>query len=76
MNPLGMVFMLVNIISFGAQSIDARFSYLKYKSVDAQEIYGYQICAVETMPDHVHLLVSIPPTETVANIVSRIKGYT
>lgn len=49
---------------------------LKALILDAQQKYDYKVRAVETMPDHVHLLVSIPPTETVATIVGRIKGYT
>ena len=42
---------------------------------ESQEEYGYTVRAVEMMPDHVHLLASIPPTESVNLIVGRIKGY-
>jgi putative transposase len=49
---------------------------LKSLILEAQTQYGYNIRAIETMPDHVHILVSIPPSESVANMISRIKGYT
>ena len=41
---------------------------------NTQERYGYTVRAIECMPDHVHLLASIPPTEAVGTIVGRIKG--
>lgn len=49
---------------------------LKVLIREAQEQYNYVIRAIETMSDHVHILVSIPPSEPVANVVGRIKGYT
>ena len=49
---------------------------LKELIYEAQGEYGYVVRAVETMPDHVPMLVSIPPTESVNTIVGRIKGYT
>ena len=33
---------------------------LKSLILEAQTQYGYNIRAIETMPDHVHILVSIP----------------
>ena len=42
--------------------------------VENQEDYGYIVRAIECMPDHVHLLASIPPIEAVGVIVGRIKG--
>lgn len=42
---------------------------------EAQEQYGYTVRAIECMPDHVHLLASIPPTEAVGAVVGRIKGF-
>ena len=42
---------------------------------EAQEQYGYTVRAIECMPDHVHLLASIPPTEAVDAVVGRIKGF-
>ena len=41
----------------------------------AQEKYGYTVRAIVCMPDHVHLLASIPPTDAVGTIVGRIKGF-
>lgn len=49
---------------------------LKALILEAQDRYGYIVRAVETMPDHVHLLASVPPSEPVSNVVGRIKGYT
>ena len=43
---------------------------------DAQENHGYIVRALETMPDHIHLLISIPPTECVAKMIGKIKGTT
>lgn len=42
---------------------------------EAQEQYGYIVRAIECMPDHVHLLASIPPTVAVSTIVGKIKGF-
>ena len=38
--------------------------------------YGFEILAVEVMPDHVHLFVSAPPKFAPAEIVRLIKGIT
>ena len=35
---------------------------------------GVTIIKAATLPDHVHMYVSIPPKESVAKIVGRIKG--
>ena len=48
---------------------------IKYLVCAAQEQYGYTVRAVEYLPDHVHLLASIPPTEAVGAVVGRIKGF-
>ena len=53
--------------------IQARFKELVLES---QEKYGYIVRAVETMTDHVHLLISIPPTEAVGIMIGKIKGMT
>ena len=53
--------------------IQARFKELVLES---QETYGFIVRALETMADHVHLLVSIPPTESVGIMVGKIKGMT
>ena len=35
---------------------------------------GVEIIKAATLPDHVHIYVSIPPKESVAKVVGRIKG--
>ena len=35
---------------------------------------GWKILAVEVMPDHVHLFVSVPPTEAPSEVVKCFKG--
>ena len=35
---------------------------------------GVTIIKAATLPDHVHMYVSIPPKESVAKVVGRIKG--
>lgn len=47
---------------------------LKQLFVSMQEDFGYKLIDCEVMPDHVHLLVSIPPTVAVTDIIGRIKG--
>lgn len=49
---------------------------LKELFVEAQKIYGYTLIDCEVMPDHVHMLVGIKPTEKVTDMIGRIKGYT
>ena len=41
-----------------------------------QEVYGYLVREVQSMPDHIHLLASIPPNVPVSQVVGKIKGYT
>ena len=36
--------------------------------------HGYELRAVEVMPDHVHLLMSIPPAQAVSTAVKLLKG--
>ena len=49
---------------------------LKQLIREKQDDYGYQICEIETQPEHVHLLIEIPPEHSVDKIVGKIKGYT
>ena len=49
---------------------------LKQLINEKQDEYGYQIREVETQPEHVHLLIEIPPTNSVDKTVGKIKGYT
>ena len=48
---------------------------LKEIIMEKQEDYNYEVIAIETMPDHIHLLVSIAPHFNVTQIVGKIKGY-
>ena len=41
-----------------------------------QEAYGYLVREVESMPDHIHLLASIPPNAAMSQGVGKIKGFT
>ena len=41
-----------------------------------QDAYAYEIREVETHPEHVHLLIEIPPLHSVDKIIGKIKGYT
>ena len=56
-----------------SDEIQARFKELVLES---EEKYGFIVRALETMADHVHLLMSIPPTESVGIMVGKIKGMT
>ena len=56
-----------------SDEIQARFKELVLESEDK---YGFIARALETMADHVHLLISIPPTESVGIMVGKIKGMT
>ena len=38
------------------------------------KLEGVTIIKAATLPDHVHMYVSIPPRESVAKVVGRIKG--
>ena len=38
------------------------------------KLEGVEILQAATMPDHVHMYVSIPPKKAVSNVVGRIKG--
>ena len=37
---------------------------------------GWEIVAMETMPDHVHLFVRTDPTDAPAYVANQLKGYT
>lgn len=37
---------------------------------------GFNILDMEVMPDHVHLLLDIPPTKRVRDVVTTLKGFT
>jgi len=59
--------------------VEARLKELAEQEVPWAEIamqYGFEILAVEVMPDHVHLFVSAPPKFAPAEIVRLFKGIT
>ena len=49
---------------------------LKALIFEQQESYPYIVREVESMPDHIHLLASIPPEVSVTSVIGKIKGYT
>ena len=49
---------------------------LKQLIYDQQDEYEYNIREMETQPEHIHLLIEIPPIHSVDKIVGKIKGYT
>ena len=49
---------------------------LKELILEQQEAYDYKLRALETRPDHVHLLISVPPNVAVTSVIGKIKGYT
>ena len=49
---------------------------LKTLIFDKQSDFHYAIRVTETMSDHVHILVSIDPTQSISTVIGRIKGYT
>ncbi len=49
---------------------------LKALILEQQESYRYIVREVESMPDHIHLLASIPPEVSVTSVIGKIKGYT
>ena len=58
-----------------AQLIDATVEDLLQKAIRSTcTELEVPVHAVGTMPDHVHLAISIPPSLAVAKVVGRIKG--
>ena len=49
---------------------------LKALIFEQQGVYQYIVREVESMPDHVHLLASIPPNVSVTSVIGKIKGHT
>lgn len=56
-----------------SSAIQAR---LKEVILEQQDAYGYKIRAMEVMPDHLHLLMSVPPNVAVTSVIGKIKGFT
>lgn len=48
---------------------------LKQLVYEKQVDYGYELIEMETMSDHVHLLIDVNPKVGVYSVVGRIKGY-
>lgn len=48
---------------------------LKQLVMQQQQVYHYQVHALEVMSDHVHLVASIAPQESVSLVIGRIKGF-
>jgi putative transposase len=44
--------------------------------VDKQEFYNYRLIEHEVMIDHVYLLIEIPPSISVKQMIAKIKGST
>ena len=70
----------VNITSSSPQSIDEKLSNNQYKT-DLRDIIkqlcsykGVEIIQGHLMPDHVHMLVSIPPKISVSSFMGYLKG--
>lgn len=47
---------------------------LKELLIENQQEHGYEVIEMEVMPDHVHLLLDVPPKKSVVQVVGRIKG--
>ncbi len=47
--------------------LDIRFKELV---LEKQDEYGYQVIEIETMPDHVHLLIYVSPEKAVRSVIS------
>jgi len=54
--------------------VDERFKQLAPEA--ARQIQGVEIVEMEVMPDHVHLLLEVPPQVSVGTDIRRIKGTT
>jgi putative transposase len=49
---------------------------LKELIQEKQAAYGYEVLAMEIMPDHVHLVLDVDPRVRVNKVVGQIKGWT
>lgn len=49
---------------------------LKTLIIEKQAEYNYEVLEMETMEDHVHLLLDVNPKKGIYSIVCKIKGYT
>jgi len=51
-------------------------SELKKYILEKQKEFEYEILEMETMNDHIHLLLDVNPDRGVSKIIGEIKGYT
>lgn len=49
---------------------------VKQTIAEACIAYNYKLIALEVMPDHVHCLVQLPPTEAPTNVAKTLKSLT
>jgi len=49
---------------------------LRHWLYEACKVNRWWIEEMKILPDHVHVLIQVPPTETVAEVVQRLKGGT
>ena len=50
-------------------------SLIKNVIYENQGAYGYKILQIETAPDHIHLVITIPPTTSISAMVGKIKRF-
>ena len=50
--------------------------HLRTVSEEKQKEFSYHLLGIDVTQDHVHLLLEIPPNESVCSVVKRIKGHT
>ena len=55
---------------------EAIATHLRALVTEAQEEFGYRLLGMDVAPDHVHLLLEIPPDESVCSVVGKIKART
>lgn len=55
---------------------DGKDTYLKEILEEYSKIKGFEIIEMEVMPDHVHLLLSLPPELGILELVKSIKRWT
>ena len=44
--------------------------------LEKSAVNGWEIEKMEVMPDHVHIFLKATPSDSIAHIVSQLKGYT
>ena len=55
---------------------EAIAAHLRTLVEENQEAFGYRVGGIDVAPDHVHLLLEVPPEEGVRSVVGKIKGHT